>query len=93
VATTTKGMHHEVGGWPKNVDPSEPNDIRKEKKKREKATEFIDAQIKLYETAGSIMSENNHIDLFEEYFDGEIPDQSTETLHTKSLRLFKYFNG
>lgn len=83
-------MHHEIGGWPKGVDPTEPNDIRKERKKREKASEFVDAQIRLFDSAYSQMRENNHIDLFEEYFDGEMPDQSTETLHTKSLRLFKY---
>lgn len=82
-------MHHEVGGWPKSVDPTEANDIRKEKKKREKALDFVDAQIKLLDSAGAQMRENNHIDLFEEYYDGEVPDQSTESLHTKSLRLFK----
>lgn len=82
-------MHHEVGGWPKNIDPTEPNDIRKEKKKRDKAADFVDAQVRLFDSSYNQMRENNHIDLFEEYFDGEIPDQSTESLHTKSLRLFK----
>ena len=82
-------MHHIEGGWPINVDPTEPNDTRKVKKNYEKNSNFVDSQIKLIETASSHMKENNHIDLFEEYFDGEIPDQSTESLHTKTLRLFK----
>ena len=82
-------MHHVEGGWPPNVDPTEPNETRKERKKREKNNDFVAAQLQLFEAASSYMKENNHIDLFEEYFDNEIPDQSTETLHTKTLRLFK----
>lgn len=82
-------MHHREGGWPYTVDPSEPNDIRKEKKKREKNLDFVDAQLKLFESASGHMKENDHIDLFEEYFEGEVPDHSTESFHTKTLRLFK----
>jgi len=89
VATTSKGMHHVEGGWPPYVDPTEPNDVRKERKKREKNIDFVDAQIKLFDAAAGHMKENNHIDLFEEYFEGEIPDRSSESLQTKTLRLYK----
>lgn len=82
-------MHHVEGGWPYTVDPTEPNDVRKERKKREKNLEFVDAQVKVVEAASGHMKENNHIDLFEEYFDGEAADHSTESLHTKTLSLFK----
>jgi hypothetical protein len=82
-------MHHVEGGWPPTVDPTEQSETRKERKKREKNNDFVGAQLQLFEAASSYMKENNHIDLFEEYFDGEIPDQSTETLHTRTLRLFK----
>lgn len=82
-------MHHIEGGWPPYVDPTEPNDIRKEKKKREKNLDFVDAQIRLFEGASAHMKENNHIDLFEEYYEGEVPDRSSESLQTKVIRLFK----
>lgn len=89
MATTSKGMHHIEGGWPPHVDPTEPNDVRKERKKREKNIDFVDAQIRLFDSAAGHMKENNHIDLFEEYFEGEVPDRSSESLQTKTLRLFK----
>lgn len=82
-------MKHLEGGWPAAVEPTEPGDIRKEKKKRERDTLWADAQIKLFGNAADFMRENYEIDLFEEYFMGEVPDQSTETLHTKTLSLFK----
>jgi hypothetical protein len=89
VATTSRGMKHLEGGWQANVESSEPGETRKEKKRREKDGNFIESEIKLFESATDYMSENNEIDLFEEYFEGEIPDQSTETLHTKTLSLYK----
>ena len=82
-------MHHIEGGWPPQIDPTEPNDIRKEKKRREKNGEFVDSQVRLFEAACAHLKEYNHIDLFQEYYEGEIPDRSSEALQTKTLRLFK----
>ncbi len=68
---------------------NELTETRREKKARDKSGKYVDAQIQLFESTKQILSENNEIDLYEEYFDGEEPDQTTESLHTNTLRLFK----
>lgn len=39
------------------------------------------------------MLKNNQIDMFEEYFVNEESDHIVENISTKTLMLFKYFNG
>ena len=39
--------------------------------------------------AENCVLQNNQIDLFEEYFDGEQPDQTVENVNSKTLMLFK----
>jgi dynein intermediate chain 2 len=40
VSTGDKGMSHREGGWPGGVDPTEPQDTNKYKKKIEKDPSF-----------------------------------------------------
>ena len=39
--------------------------------------------------AENCVLQNNQIDLFEEYFDGEQADQTVENVNSKTLMLFK----
>jgi dynein intermediate chain 2 len=91
VATKNKGMKHIEGGWPDGIDPTEPPEVAKYKKKldRDQNLGFAPAVKSTAEEAINCISQNNEIDQFEEYFPGEIPDHHSETVNTKTLMLFK----
>ena len=91
VATKNKGMKHVEGGWPDGIDPQEPPEVAKYKKKldRDQTLGFSQAVKYTVEEAINCISQNNEIDQFEEYFPGETPDHQSETITTKTLMLFK----
>ena len=91
VATKSKGMKHAEGGWPEGIDPTEPPEVAKYKKKLERDQNFgfaIAVKNTVDEAIVSI-NQNNEIDMFENYFTGETPDHQSETITTKTLMLFK----
>jgi dynein intermediate chain 2, axonemal len=91
VATKNKGMKHVEGGWPEGIDPTEPSEVIKYKKKLDRDTNvgFAPAVRLTSEVAIGCIKQNNEIDQFEEYFPGEAPDHQSETISTKTLMLFK----
>lgn len=94
VSTLEKSLFHYEGGWPKDVDITDKNEMKKmTKKKLEKTADNIDkftpATKKMCEVVESIISKNNQIDMFEDYFDGEEEDCSMDSLKVKTLKLFK----
>lgn len=65
---------HYEGGWPAEIDPTDSKEKKKFiKKKLEKNAENQDKLTpcvkKMIETIESIISINNQIDMFEEYFE------------------------
>lgn len=36
-----------------------------------------------------VISQNNEIDMYEEYFEGEEPENNMENINVKTLKLFK----
>lgn len=89
VATSTKAMKHIEGGWPKEVDPTEPQDTKKWKKKLDKDPGFAAGVKDTVNSAKTCVKQNNQIDLFEDYFKDEIPSNSNEAMRTKTLMLFR----
>lgn len=84
-------MRHTVGGWPREFDYTEALDVAKYQKKmlREGNLGFKPATSDLVHTAQKCIRQNNQIDLFEEYFDGEQPEHMSETINTKTTMIFK----
>ena len=60
------------------------------RKKTEKEPVFIGAVKNLVSSTEKCISQNNQIDLFEEYFYKEDAEKFVENLSTKTLMLFKY---
>jgi dynein intermediate chain 2 len=91
VATKNKGMKHVEGGWPEGIDPTEPTEVAKYKKKLDRDTTvgFGQAVRETSKVAIDCIRQNNEIDQFEEYFPGETPDHQSETITTKTLMLLK----
>jgi dynein intermediate chain 2, axonemal len=94
ISINEKGIIHKEGAWPAGVDPTERQDLKKFIKKKIERTpdnvdKFTPAVKKLVEISETVISNNNIIDMYEEYFAGEEPDHVVESLSTKTLMLFK----
>tara|TARA_B110000285_G_scaffold234218_1_gene310408 strand:+ start:374 stop:1087 length:714 start_codon:yes stop_codon:yes gene_type:complete len=84
-------MNHYEGGWPREIDHTEPADVQKYLKKmyRETNLGFAAATKEMCLGATKSILQNNEIDLFEEYFAGEQPENLSENISTKTLMIFK----
>ena len=84
-------MTHSVGGWPKEYDYQEQNEVNKYMRKltKEPAMCFGQATRELVQGATRCIEQNNEIDLFEEYFSGEDPEFMSEPITTKTVMIFK----
>ena len=76
ILTTDHAIYHYEGGWPKDLDITDENDKKKYiKKKIEKNAEnqdrFTPSVKKMIDTIEIILSKNNEIDMFENYFEDE----------------------
>lgn len=94
VSTAEKSLFHYEGGWPKDVDITDKNEMKKLiKKKLEKTADNVDkftpAIRKMCELTESLISKNNQIDLVEVYFQGEPINSSVNPVKVKTLKLFK----
>ena len=84
-------MKHQVGGWPRDFDYTEPGDQQKYYKKliRDPTQGYASSTKDLVVGAQKWIRQNNQIDLFEEYFSGEQPEHMSETINTKTIMIFK----
>ena len=84
-------MKHKEGGWPQEIDPTEPTEVAKYNKQlyRNTALGFSTATKEMVNYATQWIHQNNEIDLFEEYFAGEQPEHLSESITTKTLMIFK----
>ena len=89
-------MNHYEGGWPKDID--DINDANKRKKYIKKNYErssdnttdrFMPNLDNMTSQIKDIMRENNQIDMYEEYYEGEEVEHNVEKLSVKTLMLFK----
>mgnify|MGYP000029415572 CR=1 FL=1 len=85
----SSSMRHIEGGWPKDVDFTEQSDVTRFRKKAEKDEEYKGAVKALGPVVTRCMRQNNTIDIFEEYFEGNTTDHSSEPPSAKGLAVFR----
>jgi len=68
VKTRTQGMRHFEGGWPDNIDATEPDQVDRYLKKQSKETSFKSSVKELAERVDECVKQNNTLDIFESYF-------------------------
>jgi len=80
-----------MGGWPKDIDPTDDQHIQRYNKKlnRDPTLGFAAAGKDLIRLSNRCMQQNNEIDMFEEYFAAEKAENMAEELNTKTLMIFK----
>lgn len=89
VAYRSIGMLHQEGGWPKDVDITEPEHKIRYVKRTEKNEEYVNAVKRLAGDVDHAIKQNNAIDIYEEYFSGSYTDHSSEPPSTKTINVFK----
>ena len=91
IPTGSKGMKHTEGGWPIEIDSTEPSDQAKYMKKmaRDPTLGFPQAIRDMSNTATSAIMQNNQIDLYEEYFSGEQGELLADGITLKTKMIFK----
>eukprot|EP00595_Chromulina_sp_UTEXLB2642_P001995 CAMPEP_0196762078 /NCGR_PEP_ID=MMETSP1095-20130614/1431_1 /TAXON_ID=96789 ORGANISM="Chromulina nebulosa, Strain UTEXLB2642" /NCGR_SAMPLE_ID=MMETSP1095 /ASSEMBLY_ACC=CAM_ASM_000446 /LENGTH=578 /DNA_ID=CAMNT_0042112387 /DNA_START=85 /DNA_END=1821 /DNA_ORIENTATION=+ len=89
LVTKNTSMRHVEGGWPKDVDYTDHNDVSKFRKKAEKDDEYKGAVKTLGPIIAKCMKQNNTIDIYEEYFSGMTVDHSSEPPSAKGLAVFR----
>lgn len=82
-------MRHLEGGWPKDVDFTEQSDVSRFRKKAEKDDDYRGAVKALGPIIARCMKQNLTIDIYEEYFDGDHQDHSSEPPSAKGLAVFR----
>ena len=76
VSYDSTGMNHIEGGWPKEVDLEETDQVRRYIKKIEKDDRCLKQVLGLSKNAEDKVKQNNAVEIFEEYF--EYRDEPTE---------------
>lgn len=90
VTSTTTGIFHSEGGWPKDVNPAEPDQVSRFRKKAEKAPEFVQQVTSAGGLIEHAIKQNNAIDIYEDYFDEESENVSTmEPPSIKNISVFR----
>ena len=63
-----RGMVHQEGGWPKDIDPTEPDQKIRYIKKAEKDEDYIKTMDKCVADIEHSMRQNAAVDIYEDYF-------------------------
>jgi dynein intermediate chain 2 len=92
VCIESRSQFHKEGGWPREIDPSEPQETTKWRKRLEKDPRLSASVPIICKSMRSILNQNRVIDLFEEYFSGESSDLQTEAFDCNTVGLFKNKN-
>jgi dynein intermediate chain 2 len=89
ISLMKSGCKHIEGGWPKDVDYEEANDTSRFVKKMEKDDDFKQSVKTLGPILDRCMRQNNTINIFEEYFENDTSDYSSEPPSAKGLAVFR----
>ncbi|KAI3386145.1 hypothetical protein SNEBB_010015 [Seison nebaliae] len=86
----TKGVNHTEGGWPKDVNPNEPEQTHRHRKKIEKEEQYQTRVTQLCNDVEHVIKQNNAINIYEEFFtDTDIELFSEDAPSMKTVNVFR----
>ena len=88
--TESRGLNHTEGGWPKDVNIQEQDQISRYRKKLEKDEVYLQSLSRLIYDLEMNIKENNAIDIHQNYFE-EKNDHYDESFHIKTINLYSYY--
>nr|XP_043874818.1 dynein axonemal intermediate chain 2 [Solea senegalensis] len=84
------GLNHVEGGWPKDINPAEMEQTIRFRKKVEKDEGYINSILQLGSVMEHCSRQNNSTDLYQDYFEDEDQeDESQETTFAKTINVFR----
>ena len=83
-------MLHLEGGWPKDIDPNEPDHLNMFRKKVERDENFLSQLAAITKDTFSILNQNLSLNIFEKYFDGYEDDSSQEPASATIQAVLRY---
>ena len=86
---SSQGMNHSEGGWPRDVNSSDPDQKSRFRKKIEKEDDFIEVTRHLARETEKYVRQNNCINVFEEYFAGVDLATDQKPANIASVAVFK----
>ena len=86
VVIKSTAMKHIEGGWPKEVDPTEKQDVTRFVTKAQKQQEYKDALLTMGPVIARCMKQNGTCDIYEGYFDDVEEDHSSTPPSAKVRR-------
>ena len=89
VEVHSKGQSHIEGGWPREIDPSEPQDTAKWRKRLDKDPQFGPTVAKLCSKMKKVLDDNKTIDLFGSIGASVTDPLGVQTFKSDSAALFK----
>lgn len=87
--TDTRGINHIEGGWPKDVNPQEVEQVLRYRKKVEKDEMYITTIQQLGSVMEHCIRQNNAIDIYEDYFADLEIEETEETPSAKTINVFR----
>ncbi|PIK43294.1 putative dynein intermediate chain 3, ciliary [Apostichopus japonicus] len=87
--TDTRGINHVEGGWPKDVNPQEVEQVLRFRKKVEKDEMYITTIQQLGSVMEHCIRQNNAIDIYQDYFADLEIEETEETPSAKTINVFR----
>ncbi|XP_072022237.1 dynein intermediate chain 3, ciliary-like [Amphiura filiformis] len=87
--TDSRGINHVEGGWPKDINPSEVEQVIRYRKKVEKDEMYMATIQQLGGIMEHCIKQNNAIDIYEDYFAELEIEESEETPSAKTINVFR----
>ncbi|KAL3314149.1 Dynein intermediate chain 2, axonemal [Cichlidogyrus casuarinus] len=97
-----KGINHTEGGWPKDVNPQEQDQVLRFRKKVEKDENYTSTMLNLgtvsfilasvihsFQTMEHFIKQNNAVDIYEPYFEDADMIEAEETPSAKIVNVFR----
>ena len=90
VKTRAQGMQHVEGGWPDNIDATEPEQVDRYLKKQSKEAKFKASVKELGRVVEESVRQNNTLDIYERYFeDAEALTLASEPPSMRAVAMFR----
>ncbi|XP_047460178.1 dynein axonemal intermediate chain 2 isoform X2 [Mugil cephalus] len=84
------GINHVEGGWPKDINPNEMEQTIRFRKKVEKDESYMNSILQLGSLMEHCIRQNNAVDIYQEYFqDEDEVDESQEPPSAKTINVFR----
>lgn len=87
--TESKGINHTEGGWPKDIDANEVEQVMRYRKKVEKDEAYVQAVLELGNTMEHVIRQNNASNIYEDYFPEPINSQMLDAHTARTISIFR----